>query len=469
MSNEVISIPTRRKLLQATAAAAALPTVPMLATQVNAQSATQRVEFNPRSYSFSVAERDRRWTAVRAIMARPSWNLDAIITAASDLPGNTARYLTQIGMRMGGGDGAEVIFARDPAQPVYVQVSGARFRDFWKAKAGGWMADGKLTVSPAGGAGALAKQMAAQGLSRPGARIGVAKLAGSRFEPEGLVAATYFDKLKAALPGVTFVPIDKWGSDAGPIDESTRIKGAEEQDAIRHAVAASEHGVAAMVAAIRGGASKQGELWFATYTSMFARTGEEPTRVSISFDEPANALIGEPADDPLRVGQIINEEIDGTVQGYRAQVNHAVFVGRPATPGYDYYRAAFDVAATLIKEVPAAIVPGKTTLGEFIKWHSGRVEELGADDASTVMFHSSGIGNLSRPRVGPKSGVEEFDIVLQPGMTFDYKPAVRVKRAKLADVGAQNREINVGEHFLITAKGAERLGTREIAPIATQA
>jgi Xaa-Pro aminopeptidase len=464
-----ISVPTRRKLLQATAAAAALPTVPMLSERVNAENATQRLEFNLRAFSFSMAERDRRWAAVRAIMARPYWNLDAVITAASDLPGNTARYLTQIGMRMGGGDAAEVIFPRDPAQAVYVQVSGARFRDFWKAKAGGWMADGKLVISPAGGAEALAKQMAAQGLNRPGTRIGVAKLAGSRFEPEGLVAATYFDKLKAALPGAVFVPTDKWGSDAGPIDESARIKGAEEQNAIRRAVAASEHGVASMVSAIRAGASKQGELWFATYTTMFARTGEEPTRVSISFDEPANALIGEPVDDPLRVGQIINEEIDATVQGYRAQVNHAVFVGDPSTPGYDYYQAAFEIAATLVKDVPAAIVPGKTTLGDFVKRHSARVEELGADDASTVMFHSSGIGNLSRPRVGPKSGVEEFEIVLQSGMTFDYKPAVRVKRAKLADVGGQNREINVGEHFLITDKGAERLGTREIAPIATQA
>ena len=201
--------------------------------------------------------------------------------------------------------------------------------------------------------------MAARGLNRPGTRIGVAKLAGSRFEPEGLVAATYFEKLRIALPGVVFVPIDKWGTDAGPVEEAARIKGAEEQDAIRRAVAASEHGVASMVAAIRAGAGKQGELWFATYTAMFARTGEDPTRVSISFDEPANALIGEPADDPLRIGQIINEEIDATVQGYRAQVNHAVFVGGPATPGYDYYRAAFDIAAALIKECLPRLCPAR--------------------------------------------------------------------------------------------------------------
>jgi len=55
-------------------------------------------------------------------------------------------------------------------------------------------------------------------LNNSGTRIGVAKLSGSRFDPEGLVAATFLDNLKAALPGVQFVPIEKWGADAGPID-----------------------------------------------------------------------------------------------------------------------------------------------------------------------------------------------------------------------------------------------------------
>ena len=461
---------SRRTILQGTAAGLALPAMQMVPSEAAAQiGAAPCAAFSPRISWFSVAERDRRWAAVRAIMARPQWNLDAIITVASDLPGNYAKYLTQIGMRAGGGDGTEVIFPRDPAQAVYVQVNGTRFRDFWKARATSWMAGGKLTVSAGGGAAALAKQLKAQGLDRPGMRIGVARLAGSRFEAEGLVAATYLDRLKASLPGVVFAPIDKWGADAGPVEESGMIKGPEEQDVIRRAAAASEHGIAAMIAAVRAGAKTQGELWFATYSAMFARTGEDPTRVSISFDGPANATVGEPVDDALRAGQIVNEEIDATVQGYRAQVNHAVFVGGSSTPGYDYYRAAMEIALTLVKEVPASIVAGKTTLGEFVRHHSARVGELGGDDASTVMFHSSGIGNLSRPRVGPRSGIEEFDIVLRPGMTFDYKPAVRVKRAKLADVGAENREVNVGEHFLVTEQGAVRLGTRDLVPIATQA
>src|SRR5258705_147790 len=79
-------------------------------------------------------------------------------------------------------------------------------------------------------------------------------------------------------------------------------------------VAASEHGVTAMVAAIRAGAKTQGELWFATFAAMFARTGEDPTRVSIGLDGPGNSTIGEPTSDTLKVGQILNEEIDATVQ-----------------------------------------------------------------------------------------------------------------------------------------------------------
>src|SRR3954464_9442333 len=112
---------------------------------------TSRLSFNLRQWTFSLSERDRRWAAIRAIMARPQWNLDAIITPQSDLNGNTTRSLTQIGMSPGGGAGPEVIFPRDNNQAVYVQVSGARFRDFWKAHAAGWMTDNKLMVSAAGG------------------------------------------------------------------------------------------------------------------------------------------------------------------------------------------------------------------------------------------------------------------------------------------------------------------------------
>lgn len=457
---------SRRTVLTASAAGLVLPAQILSMARANAQAPL--VEFNVSTSSFSVAERDRRWAAVRAVMARPQWNLDAIITAISDESGNYARYLTQVGGRPGSEGAAEVIFPRDPAQSVYVQLGQARSRDVWKARDKNWTADGKLIISADGGPEALAKQMEARGLKHAGARIGVAHLSGSRFNESGSVSLVYLDKLSTALPGVNFLPVDKWGPDSGPVEEAGMIKGPEEQEVVRRAVAASEHGVAALVAAVQTGAKQQSDLWFATYMAMFAKTGEDPSRVSISFDQPGNSTLGEPTADPVRVGQIITEELDGTVQGYRAQVNHSIFIGGPSTPGYDYYRACIEAAATLLKEAPSWVVPGKTTCGDFVKRYMARVEELGAEDSSGVMLHSSGIGSLTRPRLGPKNGVKDHEIIIRPGMTFDFKPALHINRAKMADAGAKNRDVQVGEHFLVTEQGLVRLGTREIAPLATQ-
>jgi hypothetical protein len=51
-----------------------------------------------------------------------------------------------------------------------------------------------------------------------------------------------------------------------------------------------------------------------------ATTREDPTRLLIALDEPSNATLGAPVDDPLKPGQIIGQEIDATsrrlVHGY---------------------------------------------------------------------------------------------------------------------------------------------------------
>jgi Xaa-Pro aminopeptidase len=439
------------------------------AGSANAQGCKPPLKFTVSTSSFSVAERDRRWAAVRAIMGRPQWNLDAIITIASDPGGNTARYLTQVGSRPGGDSAPEVIFPRDAAQPVYVQVGSSRNRDRRKARNPDWIADGKLLIEAEDGPEALAKVMASRGLNHAGARIGVATLSGSRFNENGSVSVTYLDKLKAALPGVVFVAIDQWGPESGPVEEAGMLKSPEEHAVIRRIITAAEQGLSAMVAAVQAGAKQQGDLWFAAYTAMFAATGEDPPRLSIALDNPGNTTVGEPTGDPVKVGQIATEEIEAGIQGYRAQINHSVFFGGPSTPGYDYYRAGIEAAATLLKEAPSWVVPGKTTCGDFVKRYVARLEALGGEDTSGVCLHSSGIGNLTRPRVGIKNSVKDHDIVIRPGMAFDFKPAFRLSRAKAADVGASNREIQLGEHFLVTEQGMVRLGSRPLVPLTTQA
>jgi hypothetical protein len=84
------------------------------------------------------------------------------------------------------------------------------------------------------------------------------------------------------------------------------------------------------------------------------------------------------------------------------------------------------------------------------------------------VLHSSGIANLSRPRLGPANSRGESDIVLAPGMAFDFKPAIRMKRSAIQDVRKENRSVQIGEHVLVTGSGVTRLGKRELKPLTTE-
>ncbi|TAJ75139.1 hypothetical protein EPO44_22300, partial [bacterium] len=269
--------------------------------------------------SFSRAERERRWAAVRRIMAKPQWNLDAIVAPASS-DKVYPQYLTQIGGR---GGSADVIFPRDDSKPVHAIVGTARNRSFWEKRLDSWRSDGKLIISQGEGSKSVGEQIKSLGLNRPGMHIGVAKLSGSRFDPEGLVPATFLENLKSAFPGFQFLPIEKWGADSGPIDEAAMMKSPEEHDVIRRSVAAGEKAIEVIRRVARPPSRHQGDIWLQTFVAMFAETGEDPTRLSIALDAEANSTLGAPTDDPLKEGQIISEEIDATVQDYRAQVNHS--------------------------------------------------------------------------------------------------------------------------------------------------
>ena len=94
---------SRRAFLQGLASTGfALPLIPGL-TSSAAETVSGDISLGQIRVTnpfFSRAERDRRWAAIRRIMAKPQWNLDAILAPAS---GDTAypRYLTQIGGRGG--------------------------------------------------------------------------------------------------------------------------------------------------------------------------------------------------------------------------------------------------------------------------------------------------------------------------------------------------------------------------------
>jgi Xaa-Pro aminopeptidase len=280
------------------------------------------------------------------------------------------------------------------------------------------------------------------------------------------VSSTWFESLRAALPGVVFLPIDQFppqvGNDTGPIEDASMSKGPEEQEVIRKAVSLNEQGIAAAIAAARNGATRQADLWWACYETMYRGAGEDVVRCSIGFDGGGNDTLGEPTDHPVRVGQICNQEISSAYQGYGSQINHAFFIGTRSTPGYEYYRTAVELLAKAIDRAIASIQPGKTTYGDFIATNEQTFKAFG-EKGSGLNTHGGGIGFLSRPR----QSAEDNPVVMQPGHSFDFKPAVILDRAKIKDVGEKNRMVQVGESILVTEKGAVRLGTRAIVPIAT--
>ncbi len=457
---------SRRQLLRSAAAAgAALPLARLMGG--NPAQAAARMPLPAFNFSlpvFSIAERDRRWAAVRANMARPQWNLDAIICLVSDQSGGTARYLTQAELVRNSGGGPQVLFPRDPARPVLVQVSAARHVEEWtdRLKEGGWLSDGRMKLLPETGGDALAKRLVTEGFNRPGVRIGVAKLMGTRFDPDGLVSVTLLDTLKAALPGAAFVPIEQWGEDAGPVDEVMLTKSHEEQDAIRRAVVANEHGLAAMVVASRDGAARQADLWWAAFATMVAGTGDDIVRLSIGIDEAGNASLGEPNGAPVSVGRFCSQEISSGFQGYGCQINHTFFIGKPSTAGYDYYRATFDALLDVHRTSLAFIQPGKTTYDELEKHLRHLLAEAsGGEGGGGVAVHSGGIGQ-ARPRGG-----HDNELVIRPGHVFDFKPSLALPRSKVKDVVEKNRTVQIGDAILVGEREVTRLGTRPLAPIAT--
>jgi hypothetical protein len=191
--------------------------------------------------------------------------------------------------------------------------------------------------------------------------------------------------------------------------------------------------------------------------------------LSIALDVPGYFTVGVPTADPLREGQIIGEELSARFQGYGAQVNHSIFVGSRRTPGYEYYETAATLAIRAVEDAIEFInrKPG-CTVGELLTDFVDNAEARGAENPFGLI-HSDGIAPLTRPRIAPEHvGTGQDDnIRIVPGMAFDFKAIITLRRDFMQDAGPTNRPAEVGENILVTENGATRLGSRELVPLCT--
>jgi Xaa-Pro aminopeptidase len=376
--------------------------------------------------AFSLAERDRRWQRVRAMMRERGF--DCLLTpAASGEADADSLYLT--------GHRGWVVFP-ESGPVILVRDSDDDERLPWvnevrTAENGRW--------SPA-----VIDAMRALKISE--ARIGVGRLDDVLRNIEGDVTATTLDRIRAACPRARFT------SAYDPLMRVKLVRSAEEIAALQMATLAGERGIAAMIDSARPGAEHK-DVWLAMFSALTAATSETPQRLAIRAGNEANTSTGGPMLETIRAGQILNQEIGARVLGYMAQVNHSICIGRDEPADW---RSAGQYCIDVFHELVDWIRPGR----RFIDLCRVYVERVKARDPQIsptwVLVHTCGFGD------GPRMGLtrtETPDLVIEAGMVFTIKPRVVIRGARPT--------AQFGDPILVTESGARRLGKRPLSLVSS--
>ena len=256
---------------------------------------------------FSLAERDRRWAAVRANAAREG--LDCILVS----PNNEfdGRYLTDM-------QGTSIVLPTAGRTPIAVNDRG---------RSNAWLVD----VRPGQRAAGKALAQALQELGMERSRIGVAALHGGRLShvraPEGMVNYTCLQTIKDMLPNATFED----GTDA--VGLSRYVKGEEEIDALRRATAIAEAGIEEMVRVARPG--EDAAVLYGRVSGRLLELGSEHYRHGLALtlqdpdeDEEPTRYTAPPLGRRLLPGTLITNEVNAVFAGLVAQEDQPILLDR---------------------------------------------------------------------------------------------------------------------------------------------
>lgn len=328
---------------------------------------------------FSLAERDRRWNAIRELMARDG--LDALV-CPPNLGNSTdwqadARYVSHCG---GGGDASiGVVFPLEG--DVTVVATSALER--WGSQIQDWVTDVR-EVNRRYGRG-MAERLLELGLER--GRIGISGLGFGTRTPEGTIFHGTFTALHEALPDAEFIP----ASDL--LQDVREVKSQEEIDALQLAVDLIERGLEAQAAWAQPGVPDY-VVWAETMHAMFMRGSELSVHFNwISGQNPGRTLT-RPTLRPLERGNLIVKEIESSIIGYRAQQLRPLAV-HTCDP---MIMELAKLHAELYEEILAFLKPG-VTIGQLVE----KTRQLGEQVApatgplsgarARMTLHGRGLGD----------------------------------------------------------------------------
>jgi Xaa-Pro aminopeptidase len=390
---------------------------------------------------FSLAERDRRWAAVRAEMARAG--VDVLVgtnnTGHWDHWQSDIRYLTQIG---GNNVDAGVVF------PIEGEPTGFAINDlYWGLAAPFWLRDLRPTNWRWGEAIGKRLQELTVELDKPDLVIAITGLAGVLRAPEGTAAWGTVEKIRELVPQARIVN----GTDLCRYPRY--VKSAEEIAMLQRSVDLIEQAVEAMRATARPGV-KESVVYANMLRAMIADGGEVPTMLSW-LSGPWGQLSRRLTIATERVmakGDAIKNEIEARYAGYCAQQAQPLFLGPvPADVQdmFEWQREAFEAAL-------AAMRPG-ATFQDVIDAARG-VGERSAKYRTSLIIHGRGLGDDWPLVVENRAVGATGDLLSRPleaSTVFILKPSAHPR-----DSDYRGERITWADTVQITATGARRMGTR---------
>jgi len=384
---------------------------------------------------FSRAERDRRWKAVRELMARDG--IDVIIAPPNN--GNStdwqadARYLSHCG---GGADASIGCVFPLEDEPTVVATSIIR----WGPLVQDWVADVREANRNYGRA--IGERL--RELHADGKRIGICGLSGGTRTPEGLIVHGTYEEIVRAAPNAEIV------NTTALLQEVRCVKSQEELDALQDSVDIVERAVEAEVEWAGRPGVRDYEVWAAAMNAIFSRGSELSVHFNWLAAYPPSRTLTRPQQKVLLDGDIIVNELESSIIGYRAQQVRPVAV-RTCDPTYvqlvDFHRELYASLLEFIKPAVtlAAVMQKTRQLGEELCPKTGPLAGGGA----RFVCHGRGLGD-DFPLATSDSALKQFgDWRFPENGVFIIKPNV------FTGSGAA---IAWGDTCRVTATGTVRMG-----------
>lgn len=379
----------------------------------------------------SLAERDRRWSRVRALMARD--NLDVIITLTNssswDAGNSNGRYLSSIG---GNCAQISVVFPLDG--PVTAITGPVPTPAFWH-KYQDWVDDvrtGFFHPTPT-----IIERLIELGHDR--SRIGIAGLAGVARVPDGLVSHNAYRALEERLPDATLV------NATFLMDEARFVKSDEEIAMLRASVALVEGAFDILEREAHAGVPEC--VVYGRMAGWLLEQGAEPSALLLwAAGNPLPPAVGTMASRrPLGQDDLIMIELDAKWGGYLGHGAITTWVGEPDDVAHEMARLQLQATNRCLAAMRPGVALG--TLAAVCAEVTG-----GTPYECKPIVHGRGLGNDAPVLVFHARDDRTARWTFEANSTFIVKPVIATPDG--------SRKLMWGDTVVVTETGARRLGSR---------